>query len=70
LSTTARTGGWRATGSRSPINSGPAGQAAPDDILDAAAVAWTAHRVATGTAHSHPDPPEKTERGELVAIWF
>lgn len=45
------------------------GQAKPDDVLDAAAVAWTAHRVATGVASCHPDPPEHDEDGRPVAIW-
>lgn len=31
--------------------------AGADDILDAAAVAWSARRVAAGTARSFPDPP-------------
>jgi len=31
--------------------------AAADDVLDAAAVAWTARRIAAGTARSFPDPP-------------
>jgi predicted RNase H-like nuclease len=51
-----------------PDELGPAGQAPPDDVLDAAAVAWTAHRVATGKAMSYPDPPE--ESGDArIAIW-
>ncbi|BFU46096.1 DUF429 domain-containing protein [Krasilnikovia sp. MM14-A1004] len=52
-----------------PDNLGPAGQAPPDDILDAAAVAWTAHRMATNAAHSHPDPPEEAD-GAKIAIWY
>ncbi len=52
-----------------PDHLGPAGQAPPDDILDAAAVAWTAHRMATGTARSHPSPPEELD-GAPIAIWF
>ena len=47
----------------------PAGQTPPDDILDAAAVAWSAHRVATGTAQSHPSPPEE-HAGSKIAIWY
>ena len=46
---------------------GRAGDAPPDDVLDAAAAAWTARRVATGTARHIPDPPE-TIRGRAVAI--
>jgi predicted RNase H-like nuclease len=36
---------------------GAAGRAGADDVLDAAAVAWTARRLAAGTAVSFPDPP-------------
>ena len=52
-----------------PDQIGPAGQAPPDDILDAAAVAWTAQRMATGKAQSHPDPPEESD-GARIAIWY
>jgi predicted RNase H-like nuclease len=52
-----------------PDSLGPAGQAPPDDVLDAAAVAWTAHRMATGTAGSYPDPPE-IQDGARIAIWY
>ncbi len=52
-----------------PDQLGPAGQAPPDDILDAAAVAWSAHRMATGAALSHPSPPEEAN-GARIAIWY
>lgn len=39
-----------------------------DDVLDAAAAAWTAERIATGRARSLPDPPEVVD-GRSVAIW-
>lgn len=43
---------------------------AVDDVLDAAAVAWTARRVLAGTAVSRPDPPEVVSPLELpAAIW-
>ncbi len=42
----------------------------PDDVLDAAAVAWSAHRVATGVAVSLPDPPERDAEGRPVAVWY
>ena len=46
--------------------------AAADDVLDAAAVAWTARRIAAGTARSFPDPPV-TLRGDgpdrVQAVW-
>jgi len=44
--------------------------AAPDDVLDAAAVAWTALRYARGAAVSLPDPPQAGPRGERIAIWY
>jgi predicted RNase H-like nuclease len=40
-----------------------------DDVLDAAAAAWSARRIAAGTAKSLPDPPEIID-GRQVAIWF
>jgi predicted RNase H-like nuclease len=40
-----------------------------DDLLDAAAVAWTARRVAAGTAICRPDPPELFSDGIPAAIW-
>jgi predicted RNase H-like nuclease len=38
--------------------------------LDAAAVAWSAQRIAVGAANCLPDPPERNERGQRLAIWF
>ncbi len=53
-----------------PGDLGRAGaQAAVDDVLDAAAVAWTARRVAAGSAGSLPDPPERFGDGIPCAIW-
>jgi len=40
-----------------------------DDVLDAAAVAWSARRVATGAAQSLPDPPDTHSDGWPCAIW-
>ncbi len=40
----------------------------PDDVLDACAVAWTAHRRAVGLSHSLPDPPEVFSDGIRAAI--
>jgi predicted RNase H-like nuclease len=49
---------------------GLAGRAAKvDDVLDAAAAAWTAGRVAAGTARPLPDPPETFSDAWPVAIW-
>lgn len=47
-----------------PEDPGPAGRVAPDDLIDAAAVAWSARRIATGTAESVP--PD----GGTAAIWW
>jgi len=41
---------------------------APDDVLDACAVAWSAHRRATGVARWLPDPPEVFSDGIRAAI--
>jgi predicted RNase H-like nuclease len=48
---------------------GSAAVAPMDDVLDAAASAWSAHRIGTGTARSLPDPPEERD-GQTVAIWY
>jgi hypothetical protein len=32
-------------------------------------VAWSAHRMATGAALSHPNPPEECN-GARIAIWY
>jgi predicted RNase H-like nuclease len=56
-----------------------AGLAVPDDprwrraavdLLDAAAVAWTARRIAAGQAVVLPDPPETGEDGREIAIRY
>ena len=44
--------------------------AAPDDVLDAAVVAWTAARIGAGVACSLPDPPQVDEEGHPLAIWY
>jgi predicted RNase H-like nuclease len=44
-------------------------QVAADDVLDAAAAAWTATRIAAGTAVSMPHPPEAMPDGRPAAIW-
>jgi predicted RNase H-like nuclease len=51
-----------------PGEMGKAGEAAVDDILDAAVAAWTARRVHDATAVSLPDPPEPLG-GIEAAIW-
>jgi predicted RNase H-like nuclease len=81
LSGTALTGAansWRAQVARRQLLI-THGIAVPDDlpdaatagavqVLDAATIAYTAHRVATGAAIAWPDPPE-TLHGSPVAIW-
>ncbi len=59
----------RGAGVALPDDLGPAGLAAPDDVLDAAAVAWTAQRIAAGVAAPLPDPPEPGIDHPAVAIW-
>ncbi|MGW8951722.1 DUF429 domain-containing protein [Streptomyces sp. NPDC055709] len=53
-----------------PDDLGDAGRAQPDDVLDAAAAAWSAHRIAQGRAGCLPDPPQRDERGRPIAIWY
>jgi predicted RNase H-like nuclease len=48
---------------------GPTATVPMDDILDAAASAWSAHRIATGQARMLPSPPELVN-GRAVAIWY
>jgi predicted RNase H-like nuclease len=41
-----------------------------NDVLDAAAVAWAAHRIALGVARRLPDPPDQYDhRGRPIVIW-
>ena len=53
-----------------PADIGPGGSAGIADVLDACAVAWTAQRIANGSAQSLPDPPQQGIGGHPVAIWF
>ena len=48
---------------------GDTGSAGPDDVVDAAAAAWTARRLLEGSAVSVPDPPEPLPYGLRAAIW-
>lgn len=60
----------RSAGLDVPRDTG-AGWAVPEhDLLDSAAAAWSARRVALGEARSLPDPPEIDELGRQVAIWY
>lgn len=59
----------RAAGIDMPDDLGPVGVVPIDDILDAAAVAWSADRIAQGKAETIPTEPELD--GNLrMAIWF
>jgi predicted RNase H-like nuclease len=53
-----------------PAELGEAGKVPPDDILDAAAAAWSAHRIANNLCGTIPNPPQINERGQRVAIWY
>jgi predicted RNase H-like nuclease len=46
----------------------PAWRPSAADVLDAAAVAWTARRIAAGQAIALPDPPQSGEDGLEIAI--
>ncbi len=47
-----------------------AGEANADDVMDAAAMAWSAWAVSTSRFGSFPDPPETGLNGQPVAIHF
>lgn len=46
-----------------------ASSAGSDDVVDAAAAAWTAARIARGTAQRFPDNPPHDARGLRMEIW-
>lgn len=48
---------------------GPSGAVPLDDVLDAAAAAWSGQRIATGTARPLPDPPQLVD-DRKTAIWY
>jgi predicted RNase H-like nuclease len=52
-----------------PRGIGAAGLAAADDVVDAAAAAWTAHRIALQQARTFPADPPTDSQGRPVAIW-
>jgi predicted RNase H-like nuclease len=58
-----------AAGIELPEDLGPVDGIPADDVLDAAAAAWSAHRIACGTAFCVPDPPQVNEQGQQLAIW-
>jgi predicted RNase H-like nuclease len=46
------------------------GQAAPDDVVDAAACAWSAFRFDSGFAVALPEDVETDLNGRRIAIWY
>ena len=61
-----RIGLLKAAGIELPAEVGGAGRAGPDDLLDAAAVAWTATRYARGEARRLPEGTS----GDEPVIWY
>ncbi len=53
-----------------PDELGDADRVPVDDVLDAAAAAWSAHRIATGTASRVPETPETDAEGHPVEIRY
>jgi predicted RNase H-like nuclease len=54
-----------------PDDLGAAGLVGADDVLDAAAVAWCAHRIARGQAAYLPaDHDQLDHRGRPIRIWY
>ncbi len=56
----------RGAGIELPADAGPAGKAGPDDLIDAAAAAWTAGRYANGEARCLPEGAA----GDEPVIWY
>jgi predicted RNase H-like nuclease len=53
----------------SPTEIADIGDAGAADLLDAAAAAWSAARIANGHALSLPDPAQ-VANGRQIAIWY
>jgi len=60
----------RAAGIELPSDLGLAGAAPLDDVADAAAAAWSAHRYEKGEARPLPEEPPIDPSSRLVAIWY
>lgn len=61
----------RANGIELPADIGAAGtMAGVDDVVDAAAVAWTVRRYPRGAAQCIPEQPEQFSDGIACAIWY
>jgi predicted RNase H-like nuclease len=53
-----------------PDELGEADSIPTDDVLDAAAAAWSAQRIAAGEAKCLPEVVERDRDGRPVAIWY
>ncbi|MFJ3803369.1 DUF429 domain-containing protein [Streptomyces sp. NPDC090088] len=53
-----------------PDTLGEADRVPPDDVLDAAVAAWSAHRIARGTAGRIPETPQLVPEGRPAEIRF
>lgn len=53
-----------------PLHDRINGNAAPDDVVDAAVAAWTANRIGTGDARTLPERPDTIYAERPVAIWY
>jgi predicted RNase H-like nuclease len=52
-----------------PDDVGDLGDAAPDDVLDAAAAAWSADRFSVGIARAVPETPTQLDGNRPICIW-
>lgn len=52
-----------------PEDLGEAGRAPVDDVIDAAAAAWSAHRIAREEAVRCPETPQLDTQGKSIQIW-
>jgi predicted RNase H-like nuclease len=65
-----RLGLLRGVGIDLPASIDELGNAGVEDVLDAAAAAWTASRIAAGTGESLPSHPQQFAGGRPLAIWY
>jgi predicted RNase H-like nuclease len=53
-----------------PADLGDANAVGIDDVVDAAAAAWSAARIALGSARTFPaSPQQRMPSGRVIAIW-
>jgi len=60
----------REAGIEIPLSISDLGDAGTEDVLDAAAAAWSAGRIAEGTASSLPSEPTQFVNARPLAIWY